>query len=148
MTTSPTFSDAEIESRIASVAAGLSQPLTAADTAWIAENVRRWLSSYMFNEKSLADAIASWVRGCAPLVDMDGQPITVGTTLLVPFSKGGAGNGAHMRRMVVVAIGEPAHRGYGYYTRTLTVKGLGDGKKMKHHYPSNTLVIAPAPAKA
>ena len=47
MTTSPTFSDAEIESRIASVAAGLSQPRVAADTAWIAENVRRWLSSYM-----------------------------------------------------------------------------------------------------
>jgi len=91
MTTQPILSDADIEARIVSVAAALSQPLTAADTTWLVGCVRSWLSNYAFNEQSLASAIASWVRGCTPLVDMDGQSITIGTTLLVPFSKGGAG---------------------------------------------------------
>ena len=36
---------------------------------------------------------------------MDGQPITVGATILAPFAKGGAGSGAHMRRATVVEIG-------------------------------------------
>lgn len=41
MTTPPILSDTEIEARIASVARSLSVPLTQADIAWIAENVRR-----------------------------------------------------------------------------------------------------------
>ncbi len=146
MTTPPILSDTEIEARIASVARSLSVPLTQADIAWIAENVRRWLKTYMFSENSLSDAIGSWVRGCAPTVDMDGQPIGVGTTLLVPFSKGGAGNAAYMRRMVVVEILMPEHRGYGYFTRTLVLRRADDGKKMRHHYASNCLLLAPAPA--
>jgi hypothetical protein len=73
MTTPPILSDTEIEARIASVARSLSVPLTQADIAWIAENVRRWLKTYMFSENSLSDAIGSWVRGCAPTVDMDGS---------------------------------------------------------------------------
>jgi hypothetical protein len=144
MTTSPQLSDTEIEVRIAGIAATQTMQLTAADTAWIAGSVRRWLSNYAFNEKSLTDVITSWVQGCAALVDMDGQAITIGTTLLVPFAKGGSGGGAYMRRMVVIAITEPAHRGYGYYTRALSVQGLDDGRKMRHNYPKNCLVLVPA----
>ncbi len=54
MTTPPILSDTEIEARIASVACSLSVPLTQADIAWIAENVRRWLKTYMFSENSLS----------------------------------------------------------------------------------------------
>jgi len=54
MTTPPILSDTEIEARIASVTCSLSVPLTQADIAWIAENVRRWLKTYMFSDNSLS----------------------------------------------------------------------------------------------
>lgn len=147
MSAAPVLSNTDIEARIASIAGGFTHQLTAEDTAWVVGKVRHWLSSYAFNEASLVDSIKGWVRACAPLVDMDGQPVTIGTTLLVPFAKGGAGNAAHMRRMVVVAIHQPEHRGYGYFTRGLTLKPLDGGKNMHHHYANNCLVFAPpAPA--
>lgn len=146
MSTPLPLSDADIAARIASIAGATQQLLTADDTAWIAGNVRRWLSHYAYQEAQLLDVIGTWVHACAAPADMDSQPIIIGAILLAPFSKGGAGNAAHMRRMVVEAVGEPDHRGYGYWTRSLTLRGLDNGKKIRHLYPSNCLVIAPTSA--
>ena len=54
-----------------------------------------------------------FAAGASPLAGFT-YGLCTGATVLAPFSKGGAGNAAHMRRMVVEAVGEPDHRGYGY----------------------------------
>lgn len=78
----------------------------------------------------------------APL-DMNGRTIEVGQRVLVPFSKGGAGNAACMRYgRVVKFYGIPEHQGYGYFTMPFQVLLEDTGKKVKFNYPHNCLVVA------
>lgn len=51
------LSDADIAAHIASIAGATQQRLAADDTVWIAENVRRWLSHYAYQEAQLLDVI-------------------------------------------------------------------------------------------
>ena len=57
MSTPLPLSDAEIAAHIASIAGATQQLLTADDSAWIAGNVRRWLSHYAYQEAQLLDVI-------------------------------------------------------------------------------------------
>lgn len=117
--------------------------LTDADRAWLRGMVMDWQRSSTPSTGQLIEIVRSRIRYVVPPVDMDGQPITVGCTVLAPWKSGGAGDGACIKRMVVVSIENPEHRGYGYYTRTLKLRGQ-DGKKQSHFYPSNCLVIQPS----
>ena len=82
-------------------------------------------------------------------LDMDGQPITEGATVLAPFATGGAGNGARLRRMVVERIdADLTHQGYGYWTRILRLRPAEGGRLTPHNYPKNCLVVAPTASEA
>jgi hypothetical protein len=148
MTTSPLPTAADIQSHVVRVAAETNCVLSDQAVAWIVERISAWIARYTYSEAQALDLIKTWVEAWVQPVDMDGQPITVGTTILAPFAKGGAGSGAHMRRATVVEIGEPEHRGYGYWTRLLKLRALDDGKAIRHLYPKNCLVIAAAPSAA
>ena len=57
MSTPLPLSDADIAAHIASIAGATQQRLAADDTVWIAEDVRRWLSHYAYQEARLLDVL-------------------------------------------------------------------------------------------
>ena len=76
--------------------------------------------------------------------DCQGKLIKVGDSVLAPFAKGGAGDGAYIFFGTVVAIEEPTHRGYGYWTRKLKLRGKRRfetrDQTVTHNYPANCLL--------
>ena len=148
MTATLQITPADIQAHVVRISTETNCILSDLAVAWIVERISAWIERYTYREAQVLDLIKTWVEAWAQPVDMDGQPIAVGATILAPFAKGGAGSGAHMRRATVVEIGEPEHRGYGYWTRLLKLRALDDGKAIRHLYPKNCLVIAAAPSAA
>lgn len=134
-----------IQAHITRIAVETNSGLSDEAVAWIVERINGWIARYTYREAQVLELITTWVKAWAQPQDMDGQPIAVGATILAPFGKGGAGNGAYMRRATVVKILPPDHRGYGYWTRTLKLKALDDGKTVRHLYPKNCLLLQAAP---
>lgn len=79
-----------------------------------------------------------------PAKDKFGNEIKVGDTLLCPIA--GGVSGAKIIFGTVTKIAEPSHRGYGWWTRKLTVLNSETGKKITHNYPCNCVKIDSAGA--
>lgn len=77
-----------------------------------------------------------------PALDSAGKSINVGSKLMYPLSKGGAGNGACIRTGTVKKIGDVTHRGYGYYTRKLSILDEQSGRIVSHNYPANCMITS------
>jgi hypothetical protein len=76
---------------------------------------------------------------CFPAKDQRGEKIVVGSKILYPMTKGGAGNAACIKEGKVEGIEQPTHRGYGYWTRKLKIRDNVSKKLITHNYPANCI---------